>query len=342
MARKRFQDEGSSSEWLNTYADMVTLLLTFFILLYSMSSVDDVKWQELVKAFDDRFGTTDQVVLRDPGDGDSIGTNTATYGFTADKEGLAIDASGLPADFDQLFTYINQYLIDNNLQDSVEVQRYDNSIFIRFKDNIFFDPDSPVLRQSGIQILSYLGDGLKSVENNLLAIKVNGHTAAVPGVENYRVSDRTLSTDRANSVVDYFEINKKIDAKKLLSMGYGKNYPVATNETPEGREQNRRVDMMILSDQLDINSAEDMKVLLDSLYAVDLFTSETDQKEMTFSPEQEQIARQPLPNAAIPDVKSESITPVAPEKIPAQPSEETIYTDRAIIAEEEELPKGAL
>lgn len=272
--KKRNKSSGGgvdSNAWLNTYGDLVTLLLCFFVLLFTMSSVDAEKWQKLVRAFSSRGHDTSQIVLIEEGDGNEIAENMGNDPLNPPGDESIPSEDELPIDFDELFRYIKAYVERNNLEGSVEVQRTDNSVFIRFKDNIFFNPDSSVLKTSSHDVLDFLGDCFKSVEQQILSVRINGHTAAIPWNENYQVSDRTLSTDRANSVLIYFEEVKKIDPQKLIAIGYGKHFPVADNETPEGREKNRRVDMMILSNEAVTDGMDDLYNLLLGSYDIELY-----------------------------------------------------------------------
>ena len=281
--RKRNKSSGGGVDpnaWLNTYGDLVTLLLCFFVMLFTMSSVDAEKWQILMKAFTSRGNESSQIVLIPEGDGDEIAENMGNDPLTPPGEESIPSEDSLPIDFDDLFRYIKAYVERNNLEGSVEVQKTDNSVFIRFKDNIFFNPDSAVLKTSSHDVLEFLGDCFKSVEDQILSVRINGHTAAIPWNENYQVSDRTLSTDRANSVLMYFEEVKKIDPTKLIAIGYGKNFPVADNETPEGREKNRRVDMMILSNEAVTEGIDDLYNLLLGSFDIELYPDELTPKDV--------------------------------------------------------------
>ncbi|MEG2143701.1 MAG: flagellar motor protein MotB [Oscillospiraceae bacterium] len=244
MTRKP-QEPINDQEWLNTYADMVTLLLTFFILLFSMSSVDSAKLQALVMAFVERGGVS-PVVASDSIGGGVDGSDPSAGGVSSGKAPAPQAGEGMPQDMEELYQYLKSYIEEGNLQSSVEISKSDNQIYLRFNNNIFFDADSDFLRNDGKAILDFMGNGFKSVMNQILMIRVNGHTAAVPNAPNYHVNDRILSSDRANAVAIYLEEVKELDSKKIMSQGYGKNFPVDTNDTPEGRERNRRVEIMIL------------------------------------------------------------------------------------------------
>ncbi len=242
VARKR--REAPASDWLATYSDMVTLLLTFFIMLFTMSSIQEEKWQILIKAFTNYTGDTSQVILSPSGSGSSMGQNQGEGNVVPPGSGAPATTDQLPENFDQLYEYIQTAVKENNLESSIEIAKGENSVFIRFSDNIFFEPNSAALKFGAANILSPLGNAFVALEDQIQEIRINGHTAEVAGAG---ISDRILSTDRANSVLMYFEDTKKVSPPLLVASGYGKNYPIASNNTEEGRKKNRRVDILILS-----------------------------------------------------------------------------------------------
>lgn len=260
MARKKIEDEPCGN-WMDTYGDMVTLLLTFFVMLFSMSSVDKEKFDILVKAFSNANAETQQIVITPEGQGDQMGTNQGDQPPPGDGENLDLQKD-LPKDFDELYQYLKAYIKQNGMEGSVEVKKGNGSVFIRFEDSIFFNPDSFELKQTGNEILDFLGNCLKNVDEQIMTININGHTAAVPNVENYRISDWRLSSERASSVAIFFEDQKDIPPRKLLPIGYGKNFPTASNDTAEGRKKNRRVDMMIISTESTLTDEEILRTLL--------------------------------------------------------------------------------
>ncbi|MDD3429673.1 MAG: flagellar motor protein MotB, partial [Oscillospiraceae bacterium] len=263
MARgkKKGGDSGGGYNWMDTYGDMVTLLLTFFIMLFSMSTVNEEKWEILVKAFArDANAVSAQVVLVPEGDGDDVAPQ---HGMDSLEIGEEAVKDELPIDLSQLYEYLKAYIEQNDMSASVTIEKdIANNVYVRFDNNIFFDGDSSRLRQESYPILDFMGDCLKSVEDDIFMIRVNGHTAAIPGVEDYKVSDWMLSSERANQVVIYFEEQKGLNPKKLMSNGYGKNYPRESNDTAEGRAKNRRVDIMMLGNNFDTGNAEDLYAIV--------------------------------------------------------------------------------
>ena len=261
MKRRNREPEDTGS-WMNTYSDLVTLLMTFFVLLYSFSSVDSEKWEAFVKAFGTPGDATSQVVLGvenpDPGANSPVPDgSTAAEGNPGSED--------LPQDFDQLYQYLEQYVQDSGNAGSIEVMKSgDSVVYIRFQDDIFFDSDEYYLRQSAYSVLDVIGDAIHNVEDEIYIISINGHTAQVDD-PNYAVSDWMLSSERASSVAIYFEEEKQIDPQKMRPMGYGKNYPIASNDTPEGRQKNRRVDMAIVKNSEEVVAGE-MEQVLHSLF----------------------------------------------------------------------------
>lgn len=267
--RKKSSSSGGGYNWMDTYGDMVTLLLTFFVMLFSMSTVNDEKWEILVRAFArSPDAATAQIILVQEGEGDEI---APAFGISPNLGDQVID-NELPTDLNQLYEYLMRYVEQNQMSASVSISKDSaNNVYIRFDNNIFFDGDSYALREGSYPILDFLGDCLKNVEDQIFVTRVNGHTAAIPGAENYHVSDWTLSGERASQVVIYFEERKGLDPKKLMCNGYGKNYPIESNDTSDGRAKNRRVEIMVLGNSFDKNNPDDLYAMLSHLVNAELF-----------------------------------------------------------------------
>lgn len=281
MAKKP-REEGASNEWMNTYSDLVTLLLCFFVLLFSMSSVDAEKWELLVDAL---AGSENKIAIdpgANPGDKVPPGNQGADGG---DSVTIAPNVSGDPKDiqdFDELFDYLQKYVQEKGLSESIEVMKSgDNVVYIRFRNSIFFQPDKGVLLEPAKEILGYLGECLVAVEDQIYVVSINGHTADVqtPGV--YVVSDWLLSGERASQVAKYLDEEMHFTPSKLRPMGYGKNFPIADNSTSEGREQNRRVDITIVRDT---GATGDVEQQLASLFDPEQFPKTGGAHDL-FSPE---------------------------------------------------------
>lgn len=246
MARERKISKVNKDAWLNTYADMVTLILVFFVLLYSMSSMDQQKYRMLVKAFTADPRTIEQIQNLE---------NEENGGKGGAEGSPGQGQEGQIEDLDELYQYLTAYVESNNLQDSVQIEKGKNLVYVRFMSSLFFEADKAVLKPGGSQILDYVGKALGQVEPYIKFIRIDGHTAeAPPGAS--QVDDRELSTDRANEVLTYLEKNYIKNPAKLLAVGYGLYKPIAPNDTEANRAKNRRVEILVaqedaLQDELD-------------------------------------------------------------------------------------------
>ena len=288
MARKQAEEESGGS-WMDTYGDMVTLLLTFFVMLYSMSSIVEEKWNALVSAFNvNGDEKVDMVVFEESDLNGEKGGNGVFIGQFEDENPQ--DGTVYNSAMDQLYEKIMTYLEDNDLSNSIMLQQsadameeaaageegsegdagqqekpMDGStdesdsenaknIFIQFKDNVIFEPDSAVIKPESEKVLEFLGECFASVQDDISLIMIKGHTAKAEFSE---VDSRLLSTERAGNISNYFEYNSGIPSTMLLPMGLGNNFPIADNDTEEGRSQNRRVEIAIINKNSELSRNSD-------------------------------------------------------------------------------------
>lgn len=227
--KKRGKSAESGANWMDTYGDMVTLLLCFFVLLYSISSVDQAKWEMLVKSFNPDAEKVSQIVNDDVPEGED------------DVPGsLGEDA------FDELYDKLKEAVKEAGLEAQVELFQGDGFTFVTFRDSIFFDGDSSVLKQEGTAILEQFASVLSGSADAIQEIRVLGHTSqASPDYPNEAEPDRMLASARAARVVAYIQEKGMIAPEKLSSAGYGQYRPIAPFDTPENRAKNRRVELLI-------------------------------------------------------------------------------------------------
>ena len=260
MAKRRPAPEEEGANWMDTYGDMITLVLTFFVLLYSMSSMDVSKWQYIAEAFSKgKISDTQVQVVGKP---DPENDPTAVYDDTVPE----VDVYDEIVDFEDFFMYLKEVITTNNLQDSVSVEMSNTGVYMRFRDNIFFAGDSDVLLDEGKYILDIISDGIRSVNERIHAIKVSGHTA---GAANSDANEWTLSSGRATSVINYMLSLDACDPEKFSAAGYGKYRPVDTNDTEEGRRQNRRVEIVFIRNDVDFTDPEVIQELFQMEYGTD-------------------------------------------------------------------------
>lgn len=217
---------------METYSDMVTLLLTFFIMLYAMSTIDAAKYAAIVASFSKEMNP--EVYYSQGSPSDAEGDNEMPEVPEEQDESDEMDA---------LYTLLKQYVDENNLNEQVELSKTEEYVFIRFSDAVTFRGYSDILEQSGKDILDILAEGLVMVDEYVEEVIIAGHTAKVE--YDKTDIDRSLSTDRANVVLKYLENKNVIDPAKYLAIGYGLYSPIADNDTPQGRAKNRRVEIYI-------------------------------------------------------------------------------------------------
>ena len=245
--RKKKGGGGGGADWMGTYGDMVTLLLCFFVLLFSMSTIDSAKWEIIVKSFNPEAEEISQIV-----------ENTEP----TEQENNTVDGSPDPPeiieDFEDLYYYLKNYVEQENLQDDMAVTKGEGFTFITFSNNVFFDGESYIIKPDGKNILDDIGKAIEPVAEQIKEIQVLGHTSqAEPNVPNDVDVDRFLSSNRATEVAVFLQTKEIIDPKKIVSIGYGQFRPVSSFETKESRAKNRRVEILITKDDGTIKSIED-------------------------------------------------------------------------------------
>lgn len=234
--------------WMDTYGDMVTLLLCFFVMLYSMSDINQQKWEMFVKSIFPNSGDTEQIAINE---------NIAEGEF--DVSGLLKTDEELPEDVkpEELWVTLVKKLNESGV-DGVSVSRGEGYNFVVFENQAFFNGDSSVLTEDAIRILDIFCEIIGPESENISQIEIMGHTAqANPDRMNNPRTDRLLSAMRSAEVAAYIQTKDVIEPSKLVGISYGQYRSVDTNETREGRAKNRRVEFLIVDAGADIKSMND-------------------------------------------------------------------------------------
>ncbi len=247
--KKKGGGGGGGANWMDTYGDMVTLLLCFFVLLYSMSTISDAKWKAIVQSFNPSAIKEATVTSGSEGpiDGDdNLGTDNMNMGPEE------ITAEEIEDALATLFQTLQDYAEQNDMEDMIEVTKGDGYVFVSFADAVFFNGDSAVLREDGKTILDVVVGAIDPAAPYIDELRVMGHTAqADPNRPNRTEGDRHLASDRATNVVIYIQDSCKLDPARLISVGYGQWRPVDLNDTGEHRAHNRRVELLITGKDLE-------------------------------------------------------------------------------------------
>lgn len=268
MAKKKKKDSGGgAANWMNTFADLMNLLLCFFVLLFSMSSVDVDKFEALVQSLEHSFSILPQGGSS-IGDGQMVAAgvnqlqlldqyykeaaNSASKEEGEDNEEEEDDPeqalkeemaeAGLK-ESEEMAEQIEQMAEAQGIAGQMEIDS--NAQFVRITLNgaLLFDSGQSQIREDALPLVDKLSLILESYDSSL--IDIEGHTDNVPiSNEKYENND-VLSAYRAFAVKDYVLGKTALEAGKINATGCGEYSPVADNATPEGRARNRRVEIKI-------------------------------------------------------------------------------------------------
>lgn len=245
MSRVKRNKPSGPAPWIVTFSDMMSLLLTFFILLYSISTVDAQKFKNITEYL--------QLALSGDGRPSIMDGGTQPVSSPLDEDPMAEDETPnnegtepVSKEVLQMYEKINQYVTDLELQADVEVLMVQKGVYVEIKDAILFESGSAMLKQSGVQLLSKLEGMLNEFDNDIV---VEGHTDNVPIRSAAYPSNWELSAARAVSVLRHLQEEMNVDPTRLSAKGYGEFAPIVPNDTWENKGKNRRVNLIILFDQ---------------------------------------------------------------------------------------------
>jgi chemotaxis protein MotB len=250
MARKKKHEEHENLErWLVSYADFITLLFAFFVVMYSISQVNESKYRvlsdSLVNAFSNAPTSTTKVsaAMR----ADSKGQASSVQAVVVRKNDPALEAKQKQQAEKMKKIAKNILKVMESLMKNgqVKVSQSVHGIAIEINASLLFASGQANLEAGSIMALKEVGKVLAEVPND---IQVEGFTDDTPINTVAFPSNWELSSARASSVVRLFAENG-VSPERLVAVGYGEFRPVDSNNTPEGRARNRRVTVMILSDQ---------------------------------------------------------------------------------------------
>jgi chemotaxis protein MotB len=216
--------------WLLTYADMITLMLALFIILFAMSTISRVKFQQFAKSV--AGGFDNQWAVNQPPQGGQNAEQTFN------------SVASVPAIQKELERYVQAHHLQNQVQIRMD---HRGLVITLLSDKSFYDSGSAELRPQTKEVLNAVDVFLKRNDN---LIRVEGNTDNVPIHTALYPSNWELSTARAVNVVRYLVETDAMDPRRISAAGYGEYHPRTDNSTPEARQSNRRVDIVLLNANL--------------------------------------------------------------------------------------------
>lgn len=226
--------------WLLTYSDLITLLLAFFIIMYSVASVNQGKFRQLAQSLHSAFsGSNTPIQFSGSSGGKSFLQQVSLTPTQAGQVRAMLHEQKV---FSNLFAKLQAYIRDHHLQASVTAVNEPKGIQIAIRADILFGTGSDQLRPAAQGILHGLVPFLDVVQNR---IQVNGYTDSAPIHTAQFPSNWFLSADRAAGVVQFL-VGHGVSPARCSAQGFSKYHPVANNATVSGMRQNRRVDIVIL------------------------------------------------------------------------------------------------
>lgn len=248
MARKKRHEEHENLErWLVSYADFITLLFAFFVVMYAISQVNVAKYRVLSDSLVNAFKNAPNAALPSPikmdAKSQAASGQSVKQMVVIKKNDGAMDArqrDKMKVIAKDLFKVMEPLVKEGQ----VRVTQSARGIAVEINASVLFAPGQAALESGSIKVLKAVGLVLAQVPND---IQVEGHTDNTPISTVAYPSNWELSTARASSVVRLF-IDTGVPGGRLVAVGYGENRPVESNATPEGRSRNRRVTIMILAE----------------------------------------------------------------------------------------------
>jgi len=249
MVRKKKNEDPPKGAplWMTTYGDMITLVLTFFILLYSYSSLDVLKWKQVVSSVKGSLGVMNGGTTLNDAElvGQGQPNSNPNEKLITDEEIEYLERlQQEKAEMEKLKAFLSEILQEMDQRIIVETDQ--RGVVLRFEDSVLFDKGKADLKPEAKSILNKVSNLLNSVDN---PIRIEGHTDDLAINTVKFPSNWELSTTRSTNVLRYL-LEYGLDPKQLSAVGYGEYHPIAANTNEENRKKNRRVDIVILRDSL--------------------------------------------------------------------------------------------
>lgn len=249
-------DEGPSKAWLDSYADAMTLLLAFFVLLYAFSLLDEKKFAEFKYGVEQAFSFSSPAVPEGTGfldEGVGINENAGALAVIPSDvqneidellEELAADQQITPDEVEQLKEAVEAALASADIDiEAFDVATDPRGVVITLDERLLFRSGSARIEDGAAPVLGTVAEVLSGLDNQLL---IEGHTDSVPTRGTVWPTNWELSAARATATLRVLNESYGIPGPRLAAVGHADTRPRDTNETPEGRAANRRTEIVVL------------------------------------------------------------------------------------------------
>ncbi|WP_213586323.1 flagellar motor protein MotB [Paenibacillus sp. J2TS4] len=248
MARRGKKPEvpENHERWLITYADLITLLLIFFVIMYAMSKVDTAKYNELAQTLQLQFSSKGDSVL--PQGAGVIGGMDVGKGMDGNSKEFNKFLEEMERQKEQglrdLVKVVNEYIDENQLQGTVSVGDTPRGVAITLNDLLLFDLGKADLKDPAYPILEKLASLFPTLNTK---ISIEGHTDDLPlATGAYYKDNWRLSSERSLSVLRYFTNEAELPESMFISTAFADTKPIVPNTSNENRQKNRRVEIIVL------------------------------------------------------------------------------------------------
>jgi chemotaxis protein MotB len=232
--------EASAPEWLVTYGDLMSLLLTFFVLLLSFSQMDAARFKELAGSIEQAFGVQRKDPVYDMPKGMQMVTRDFDQALVEQATVSEYEHDGSP--LARAALQLQTLLAPMQTQGLVELDAQENFLVLRLLGHTMFDSGKAEIRADMRPTLHAIGSIVGETPHEIF---VAGHTDNVPTRGGTYKSNLELSAARAASVVEFFIRQGLVSADKVATMGFGEYRPLAPNDSPENLQRNRRVEIIL-------------------------------------------------------------------------------------------------
>ena len=243
--RDKNTQEGGSPGWMTTYSDLVTLLLCFFVLLYSMSQLDIARFEAAAESFRNRViffdGSPSKIDFEQTGESATIREPNKDI----EKDNI-LDPDRITSNqrsLEELLKKVEGFLEENQLRDVISANRTDQGVVLILQERILFDSGQAELKPDGLPFLDKISLLLSKIPNY---VRVEGHTDNRPISTVQYPSNWELSGARASSVIRHILDSGEFNPSRFIAAGYGDTRPIVPNTSSENWQKNRRVEIVIL------------------------------------------------------------------------------------------------